>query len=339
MSLALLGYAFLPGPTDSPSDLVLRKKAKPSEGFQWKGQANYDAVAAAAIAEVQLQLVESCGLQARPVGPGIAYATPGLAKYDDVLLLVCGSAPGGSAGVWARSLCMNASTASGAMFEYIAEAQSRGWAVVVADPHGDEESSHRHMSRLWKALLAPQPLQRLLVVAHSYGAALTMGLLKAEPAAAARLAALALTDGMVWRAEEGWSGDGLLHETVPSARELEAAFAARRGTAAEDSLAAKEALQAFRAKLARSAKLVPAAFEPPTAALERCVAAVGRNWVASDLPPGSRIRGARGAVPTAVSAGHRAHPNTTHAARDDVFAFLSRAATRRRRPREGDGMP
>ena len=44
--------------------------------------------------------------------------------------------PGGTAGVWGRSLCINDGTLSGSMFEAIARAKSRGWAVVVADPHG-----------------------------------------------------------------------------------------------------------------------------------------------------------------------------------------------------------
>ena len=45
-----------------------------------------------------------------------AFATPGLhAHCGPVLLLVCGSTPGGNCGVWGRSLCINDSTLQGAM--------------------------------------------------------------------------------------------------------------------------------------------------------------------------------------------------------------------------------
>ena len=77
------------------------------------------------------------------------------------------------------------------MFDYISRGQSRGWAVVVADPHGDE-CPHRHLLRLVDLLPPSAPL---LIVAHSYGAAMALGMIKASPAAQSRLKAIALTDG------------------------------------------------------------------------------------------------------------------------------------------------
>lgn len=78
------------------------------------------------------------------------------------------------------------------MFDYVARAHSRGWATIVADPHG-EDCPHRHLQRLFE-LLPPQG--DLLAVAHSYGAPCTLGFLKAVPRAQKRLKGLALTDGV-----------------------------------------------------------------------------------------------------------------------------------------------
>ena len=57
--------------------------------------------------------------------------------------------------------------------------------------------------------MQPSAASRVLVVAHSYGASLTAGLLKAGEGRAARVAALALTDGWVS------FGPSFLDETVP----------------------------------------------------------------------------------------------------------------------------
>lgn len=44
--LADLGYHFVAGPSGDPSDLVLRQLADGATGFEWRGQADYDAVGA-----------------------------------------------------------------------------------------------------------------------------------------------------------------------------------------------------------------------------------------------------------------------------------------------------
>lgn len=85
--------------------------------------------------------------------------------------------PGGSCGIWGRSLCINASTLEGAMYDYIAKAHERGWIVIVADPFGDDASPHRHMLELSKQLLS-EGQGPIMIVAHSYGAAMTLGMLK-----------------------------------------------------------------------------------------------------------------------------------------------------------------
>ena len=53
-------------------------------------------------------------------------------------------------------------------------------AVVVADPHTDD-GPHRHLIRLMEGPLAAK--RRLLVVAHSYGAPCTLGMVRTNPPA------------------------------------------------------------------------------------------------------------------------------------------------------------
>ena len=205
-TLADLGYAYVPVPTGDPDDFVLR--SADGGGFEWKGQANYDAVGAAAVAWIREQLVAHCGLHAVPcAGGATAYSSSGLkGSSAPLLLLVCGSAPGGDAGVWGRSLCINDSTRSGAMFGYVRRAQRLGWGVLIADPHGGDGCPHAHLAQLWcarspslqaggsmfailtptegwrvgrRSTVEPAAAARVLVVAHSYGGPVAASLLKA----------------------------------------------------------------------------------------------------------------------------------------------------------------
>ena len=105
-------------------------------------------------------------------------------------LHVCASTRAQKAGVPIGVLTPRCGVA-GAMFDYIARGHAKGWAVLVADPHADE-CPHRHLVRLVDLLPAAGPL---LIVGHSYGAAMSLGMLKASPGAQARLKAIALTDG------------------------------------------------------------------------------------------------------------------------------------------------
>ena len=329
LALKRLGYEYVPGPTKSPSDMVLKPK------FAWNGQKNYDEVADACTNWVKSQLVPRCGLVALDGVQGCAYASPSLAKHTGpVLLCVHGYPPGGDCGVWGRALCINDSTLSGAMFETIARAHSRGWAVIVADPHGCGPSGapHKHLLDLYR-LTANNPI---LILGHSNGASLSIGMLKVAEAAdgaaavARKVHALALTDGMVWTPASGWRGGAsLVHEglsALASDDEL--------NDAAGDDAAALTALTARRAQLRKWVEIVPSAFDPPSDSLLRLLAEVGRNWVVSDLPLGTRVPGRSDekVMPT-VSAAHTSHPATTYAALDDVFAFLDRAAGRRKRGR------
>ena len=115
-ALAALGYAFVPGPSGRASDWVMRNKDDASKGFEWRGQEDYDAVGAAVCGWVRSRLTSACGLEEVSAGlePATAYASPGWRTHaGPFLLLVCGSKPGGTAGVWGRALCINATTHEG----------------------------------------------------------------------------------------------------------------------------------------------------------------------------------------------------------------------------------
>ena len=202
-TLASRGYEYVPGPTGDRSDWVLRKIADGTP-FAFESQQKYDAVGAAVGVWLKERLVSLCGLEplADVVPPATLYATPGVrASAAPLLLLVCGSAPGGDAGMWGRSLCINDSTQRGAMFDYIFRAIAAGWGVVVADPHGAAGAADAppggprdHLPSVWRGLIAHCAAERVLIVAHSAGGALTCALFKGAPECRARVAAVAFTD-------------------------------------------------------------------------------------------------------------------------------------------------
>lgn len=193
-SLAALGYAFVPGASRGASDWVLRQLADPTKGFEWRGQQHYDALGAAAFRWVRGALCGLCGLE--PLSccePAVPYATPGLKENTaPLLILVCGSAPGGDAGVWVmptttqrqpymrtalkyplrlrppgcdwwqgRSLCLNASCTQGAMFDYCFRAKALGWGVLIADPHSTD-CPHTHLVQVRDCVSDVFPLPRFL---------------------------------------------------------------------------------------------------------------------------------------------------------------------------------
>lgn len=317
-ALAALGYRFVPGTSGDPSDWVLRQTAAAEEGFAWRGQDNYDLVGATVSLWVRAQLTELCGLEEIRTGlePAAAYGTPGWREHDGaLLLLVCGNTPGGEAGVWGRALCINATTLEGAMFDYIARARRRGWAVVVADPHG-EECPQRHLVRLY-SLLPTHAASRVHIVGHSYGGSCSVGMIKSLPSYE-RIASIALTDGMGW-GPTGWSHTAILTERLPGDAELEEAAAA-----AGDADGGQKRLLSMRASRdsrAAFAELAPAAYAPPTAEVCEFLLAVGVNWVSSEKPLGAPVV-QEGACMPAVSAGHVSHPSATYAATVGVFEFL-----------------
>jgi hypothetical protein len=82
----------------------------------------------------------------------------------------------------------------------------------------------------------------------------------------------------------------------------------------------------MRLRCERFEALVPPAFAPPNAKVRACVAALGRNYAASMLPAGTPLRvEPEDAMPFA-SAGSDSHGDTTYAAIESVFAFLTAGA-------------
>merc|ERR1719203_2538262 len=79
--------------------------------------------------------------------------------------------------------------------------------------------------------------------------------------------------------------------------------------------------------LSRFRELAPAAFQPPGEHVLQRLREVGRNFVSSELPAGTPVSADHEGVP-AVSAGHKDHPATTHAATEFVFAFLQAGVER-----------
>jgi len=128
-----------------------------------------------------------------------------------------------------------------------------------------------------------------------------VSLLKTEEGALSRIKALVLTDGGAFMGE-------LCQEAIPSEDDVKRSMK-------------PEAVANLRIEMEAVAKFVPAAFEPPSAEVLACVAAVGRNFVSSELPLGSVV-GADIQGFASVSSGHTSHPSTTHAATEAVFEFL-----------------
>jgi hypothetical protein len=303
-------------------------------------------------AAIREMLTTHCKLEEVKDGlaPAACWASQGWREHGGpTLLLVCGNTPGGEAGVWGRALCINKTTLQGSMFDYIARGLGRGWAVVVADPHTDA-APHQHLIRLMEGPLAGK--KQLLVVAHSYGAPCTLGMVKSVPSALQRVDALAFTDGMAWT-PAGWTYKAILAEPVPSDDEITAEAekqaqkeaqkhsddgskddAASASAAAEDLSieldAAKlkkkfEALRAIRDRRAEFAQLAPGAFAPPSEEIVAFVRRVGCNFVASPEPLGAAVELESSCTKT-VSAAHESHPSTTFTATEGVFALLDEAA-------------
>ena len=337
-ALRALGYEY----RGSGSDWKL------TPNFTWKGPEDYSKVAGACMDWVRESLVTI-----RRFREGSSRLRFGLHHRRISGALWSCIAPRLRFGAWWHGRRVGSVTlyqrrvhASGSMFEAIARAKSRGWAVAVADPHGITNTSpHEHCVQLWNQLLKPSDDRPLLVLAHSYGASLTLAMLKAVSAAGADIncgaprqnvvLAIALTDGMVLT-PRGWKGGAaLLHEGLSAlATDEELKEIVDGGTGDGSTL---EQLKERRATLQEYVKASPSAFDPPSNAVSELLKSVGRNWVVSEKAVGTRVAVEPPKIVSTVSAGTTAHPSTTHAALDDVFEFLDRAAERRKRGRKRCG--
>ena len=112
--LAELGYVYKAPEGGSVSDERLTQVDDETKGFEWKGQENYDAVAAACALYCKTRLVLACGLMETALGEARCWAHPNDAGPNaPIIFLVCGSFPGGSAGVWGRSWSADVDSADG----------------------------------------------------------------------------------------------------------------------------------------------------------------------------------------------------------------------------------
>ena len=91
------------------SDERLTQVDDETKGFEWKGQENYDAVAAACALYCKTRLVLASGLMETALGDARCWAHPNDAGPGcaDHLPGLWGSFPGGSAGVWGAVLCVS----------------------------------------------------------------------------------------------------------------------------------------------------------------------------------------------------------------------------------------
>ena len=307
------GYKYVGGASGRSHDLVLRQVTDESKKFEWQGQEHYDLLGAGVVQYLERSLVSDVGLEelvAKKEGADVGvnvFCTPGLQSHEGpLLILVAGSAPGGHAGMWARSLCINNSLEYGSMLPYISRAKELGWAVLVTNPNvqqaGDDtipgsESPHQHLETVWHQFAAHSKATHVLVVAHSYGGCGTVHLLKTCKAAQGRLSAIAFTDA-------GAFGTGsLLQETVPE----------------DEADKRYKDLQAWRA-------VSPAAFELAGQDVREVLQAKARNFMASAEPLGTPLSpDTEGCI--CVSAGHTDHVWTSGMSIDIVFDFLKEGVT------------
>lgn len=180
--------------TDTPFDF----NASPDRAYN---QARYEAIGEA-ITEQIYKLLEEMGLHRIPV-PADANANEtsfvfGTRRtFEDtkkLLILVHGSGVV-RAGQWSRSLIINHSIDKGTQFPYIERAIDMGYEVLVTNtndnnrivdgrpvPIKGHSTPEEHIRTVWDHLIAPvyDSIERIGVVAHSYGGIVTAQLAKSH---------------------------------------------------------------------------------------------------------------------------------------------------------------
>ena len=175
--------------------------------FQFKGQPHYERLGLVVEAYVQALLRSRHGLRRHFLADNTpVFATPDLSTRSGALVLLCG---GGrvAAGQWARKLCINESLATGAVFNYIRDAQVAGLSLLILNPN-DARSSEQHCAMAWRTVLEPCAeagrLRHVALVAHSYGGVCTVAMLGdgAPQSVLQLLRGVALTDSVHGRGIE-----------------------------------------------------------------------------------------------------------------------------------------
>jgi len=181
------------------------------EGFTFKDQEHYDALADAVLRYVT-SLLES-EAQLRPLWLPLGaesgarcpiYVSEGFDSASKVLLLIQGSGRV-RVGVWGCALCINKDLDQGTMLPYLREAADRGYGVIVLNPNLNQvdgqpipgsETPDRHVAYVWESVLLARCRgdASVDVVAHSNGGRALLYFMADCEAAAKRIHRLALTD-------------------------------------------------------------------------------------------------------------------------------------------------
>ncbi|KAI8820275.1 Arb2 domain-containing protein [Fimicolochytrium jonesii] len=193
---------------DEPFEFNVRQGDK-----RWN-QMHYEALADVVGKYIEDELVATHGFDrvVIPVDANLTeptskiFLTPDAFTADRLLLLVAGV--GVSVGQWARSIVMNDSINEGSFFNYIVQAKSEGYGIVVLDPNETRDSATekpirgsetavRHTSYVWQHFIRKAKAAGIFIVAHSYGGVCTLALLdKYQDEFMQRVTAIAFTDSV-----------------------------------------------------------------------------------------------------------------------------------------------
>lgn len=214
------------------------------EGFKFKDQAHYDALADAVLKYVTSLLESEAKLQPLwlPLGAESGprcpiYVSEGFESASKVLLLIQGSGRV-RVGVWGCALCINKDLDQGTMLPYLREAVASGYGIIVLNPNLNEvdgalipgsEAPDRHVAYVWENVVAPRCSGDAVVdvVAHSNGGRALLYYLASCEAAANRIHRLVFTDSYhqgSQAASLGPEGQALLRERCVNYVPHDAAF-------------------------------------------------------------------------------------------------------------------
>lgn len=181
------------------------------EGFKFKDQEHYDALADAVLRYVTSLLESEGQLQPLPLPLGVEsgvqspiFVSKGFESADKLLLLIQGSGRV-RVGVWGCALCINKDLEQGTMLPYIHKAVEAGYGIIVLNPNESEvdgqmvagsETPDRHVAYVWHNVVLGmcKPAAAVDIVAHSNGGRATLMFLAGCDEAAGRIRHVVFTD-------------------------------------------------------------------------------------------------------------------------------------------------
>ena len=303
-ALKKAGYQYVEASTDREADLVLRQAGNASAGFEWKGQEDYDTLGEAVTGYLYEMLTEKYKFDRHDFSEDqkddedyeeIPVFTKNL-DAEVIIYLIQGSGAV-TAGMWARSLCINESLHEGTIFPYVRAALDRNWGVVVCNPNIEatgSECSEYHTLKVFNKFIKNAPAKEIVWVAHSYGGWSTMYCLRHfKPADIQRIKCVAFTDSV---------------HSLKNRKLSEAQIARTKNP--------KHTREILKWKL----QLIPETFDDLPADVMSFLKKKSRNWVQSKLPLDTEVGIDEGVH--CVSAGHKDHVWTSGTAFSGVFKFI-----------------